>query len=187
MILAEVSVAFSSFLSLLFSSSPISELTRDPLYLLGLVLIRSFSNTEKSEIKAVVPRQVTLYKQASTEPQLYWAATHKLCKSSLNLNPAQHQGWQCDTVKCKSKQIRLQFSVNTNFWDCNSQHQYSTVMHVSNRLQANSRQADWANPMAASAWVTMQCPSNCPNKASVRFSMASRSTFQPQMEETYLL
>jgi len=129
MILEEVSVLFFSFLSLLFSSLPISQLIRDSLYLLGLFLLHSSSNTEKSEIKAVVPRQVTLHKQANTEPRLY-----KLRKRSSNLNPAQHQDRWCDTVKSKSKQTRLQSSVNTNFRDYKSQHQYPTVMHMSEHV-----------------------------------------------------
>lgn len=82
MTVAEGSVAFS-FLLLLFSSSPISKLTRDPLYLLDLFLIYSLSKTERSEIKAAVPRQVTLYKQASREPHTNSA--------SSTLKPVQHQ------------------------------------------------------------------------------------------------
>lgn len=104
--LAEGSVTFS-FLLLLSLSSPILELTCDPPYSLDLFLIHSLSKTERSEIKAVVPRHVHCINNQteSHTPALQVKFNAKPCPAPK----------QCDTVKCKSKQTRLQLFVNTEF------------------------------------------------------------------------
>lgn len=73
------------------------------------------------------------------------------------LNPVQHQNWQCDTVKRKSKQIRLQLlsilssettnpSINTH---CDS--------HISNTVWANSWWTDWGNLLTAREVPGLHC------------------------------
>lgn len=175
MTLAQGSVIFS-FLSLLFSSPPISELTRDPLYLLHLFLIHSLSKTERSEIKAVVPSTFIIW----TSKQ---RATHKLLKSSSMLNPAQHQN-NVTLSNARVNKTGCSFFVNTKYWDYKSQHQHCTEMLISpthHKLIPDGQ-------TGGIYWQQVKCLGyTAIIKASVRFSTASVAAFQPQMEETHLL